>query len=257
MAQPLVEVHTQDGIDLSEAMVVVGAPTLGLVGTITTRYLVERLDLALVGGLRSPRFPPVSIIHEGRPSLPIRLYHLPARCGAELECQRLIVVTAEFMPGVELIHGMTEALIEWALAQEAQAMLVPDGLVVQDTEQTGQEIRGVAALDSGMELLAKLDVEPVPEGMISGLSASLLYDSERLGLNTLCLLAESHPDHPDARAAARVVEIFDRLIPDIDISTTPLLEEAEAIENQVRSLRQQLAEKASEAQDGAEPAMYH
>ncbi|MDX1611628.1 MAG: PAC2 family protein, partial [Candidatus Thermoplasmatota archaeon] len=108
----------------------------------------------------------------------------------------------------------------------------------------------------GLELLRKLGIQPVEDGMVAGLSAALLYDSEHMGLNTLCLLSETQPDHPDARAAARIVSVLDALIPDIPLETGPLLQEAEAIEAQVNEIRATLAAKQREQAVGPEGPMY-
>ncbi len=80
-----IEFHLKPDMDLTGALVIVGTPTLGLVGTITARYLTQAMDMNLVGGMHSDRFPPSIVVHEGRPLHPIRVHAIETKCGLDLK----------------------------------------------------------------------------------------------------------------------------------------------------------------------------
>jgi predicted ATP-grasp superfamily ATP-dependent carboligase len=67
------------------------------------------------------------------------------------------------------------------------------------------------------------------------------------------LLAETRTGMPDARAAAKIIEGIDRLIPSIKIDVKPLYEEAGRIENYLRTMREK---SKPAAEPSLTPQMY-
>lgn len=233
-----VEVVIEEGRELDRPLVVVGLPTLGVVGTITAQYLVDQLEMPQVGGLYSNQFPPVGRVQGGRSSFPVRLHALESDCGSELRCENLVVGVTEFLPNMPAIYAIAERVTEWAQTHDAGMLVSPDGLLVHGDE--GPTIHGVAALPEGLELFEQAGVQPMEEGVLMGFSAATISNGRRLDVNAVSLLAETAPDRPDARAAARLVEVLDPFVPEIDIETEPLLKQAEEIEEHTRNLREQM-----------------
>lgn len=232
------EVVVEDGRDLGQPLVVVGLPTLGVVGTITAQYLVDQLEMPQVGGLYSHRFPPVGRVSGGRSSFPVRLHAIEAECGPNLRCGHLVVAVTEFLPDASAVYAIAEQVTEWARDRDANLVVSPDGLLVRGEE--GSTVHGVAALERGLEVFDQAGVQPMEDGVLMGFSAASIANGRRLDVNTVSLLAESVPDHPDARAAARLVEVMDPFVPAIDIDTGPLIEQAEGIEDEIQRLRDQM-----------------
>jgi len=72
------------------------------------------------------------------------------------------------------------------------------------------------------------------------LTSPILIDDGRLRrVDVVTILAEAHSNYPDARAAAKVIEIIDKLVLNIDLSAEPLYREAEEIERQIKSVHRQ------------------
>jgi predicted ATP-grasp superfamily ATP-dependent carboligase len=95
-------------------------------------------------------------------------------------------------------------------------------------------------------------------GMVAGMSGVLLGEGRRRKLNMMCIMAESAGSIPDARAAARVIEKLNKLLPAMEIDTGPLLEEAERIETQIKAMMEhQLGASGEEdVDDGANAMLY-
>ena len=64
----------------------------------------------------------------------------------------------------------------------------------------------------------------------------------------LCLVAQAHKDYPDARAAAKVIENINPLVPLMLLDTKPLREKARQIEAEVRRTLQQQQQAAAATQ---------
>ena len=67
----------------------------------------------------------------------------------------------------------------------------------------------------------------------------MLNEGKIKNMNVLGLLAEVSEDLPDARAAANVIKAIDELLLAIDLDPDPLLKEAEALEDEVKMVRDQ------------------
>ncbi len=101
------------------------------------------------------------------------------------------------------------------------------------------ELFGVGSTPRARNLLDDNDISPFIEGVITGVAGVLLNEGKRRDFDVVSLLAEAHSNYPDARAAARIIEVLDRLVLNIHIDSKPLYKEAEAIENQIKSIRSQ------------------
>ena len=73
-------------------------------------------------------------------------------------------------------------------------------------------------------------------------------------IDVISILAEAHPNYPDAKAAAAAINVIS-LILDIDINVTPLYEESERIEKQLQKFHKQAKPMVS-ATRAPQPSMY-
>ena len=60
--------------DLSNSLLVVAFPTVGLISSIAGHYIVDTLDLDEIGAIISKDLMPATVIHKSKPSPPVRIY---------------------------------------------------------------------------------------------------------------------------------------------------------------------------------------
>ena len=77
-------------------------------------------------------------------------------------------------------------------------------------------------------------------GMLYGVSGVLLNEGRWQNFDVITILADACPDIPDAYAAAKILEVIDKLLPDIKIESKPLYDQAQKFERQIRDLRKQV-----------------
>ena len=94
------------------------------------------------------------------------------------------------------------------------------------------------SFDGTVEIAGRFGVELVE---IAGRDFTFGFS---LNFNVLSLLAEVKEDIPDARAAARVIQVLDELLLAIKLDPEPLLAEAKELEAQVRMMRDQAPPEA-------------
>ncbi|RLF28334.1 MAG: proteasome assembly chaperone family protein, partial [Thermoplasmata archaeon] len=79
-------------------------------------------------------------------------------------------------------------------------------------------------------------VQSFGEGLISGMAGYLLLEGRKRGLDVMVLLADANPNLPDARAAARILEVLNLML-NMGIELEPLLKEAQAIEAKLSEIK--------------------
>ncbi len=224
---------------LKGAMMVVGFPTHGLVGSVAASYLVHTLDMGAVGYAMSEEFPPTVIMEEGIVSAPVRIYASRLVCGPDRRCDQLVVGLSDIQPAPEMLNRLSRAFLDWAESKGIQLVVAIEGQPLED-EEAATDARIVAMANrAGGPLLEKYRFERA-NGVVTGFAGGLMLAALGRPIPVLCLVAQAHKEFPDARAAAKVIESVNPLVPMLVLDTKPLREKARQIETQMRrSLSQQ------------------
>ncbi len=217
---------------LKGAMMIVGFPTHGLVGSVAVSYLVHSLDMTAVGYMVSDAFPPTVIMEEGVINAPVRLYASKTVCGVDRSCEQLVVSISDIQPPPELVNRLGRRLLDWAQEKEISLVVAVEGQPV-DQETVGDARVVAMANRAAAPLLGKYHFDPA-NGVVTGFAGGLLLSAVGRQTPVLCLIAQAHKDYPDARAAAKVIETINPLVPMLVLDTKPLREKAREIESEVR-----------------------
>ncbi len=217
-----------------KAMAVIGFPSVGLVGSIAANFVARTLHLERVATMISKDFPPYTIVHDGIPSSPVRIYAGERACDDGIRCDQLVVFMSEFMPRPDLIKPVVDKLLEWCSEKEIGTILTLEGINVGEMPDDAP-IYGVASTPKTRAMFENYGVKEMKEGMVSGISGVLLFEGERLGIDVICLLGPARLDYPDARGAARLLEIVAKMLPELKLDPEPLYKEAEQIEQQMKA----------------------
>jgi uncharacterized protein len=246
-----VEIHQLKEVDLRGSTLIDGFPSVGLVSSIVANYLVEMLGMEQIGIMDSPRFPTVALVKDGVPLNPVRIYAGDSRGGP------VVIFISEFQPQAGMIKGIAEAVLDWARDKGCSLLICPEGLIVDRDEASKGEVHvyGIGSTPKAHQMLVDHSVRIFEEGVITGVAGVLLNEGRKRGFDVISLLSEAHPDYPDARAAARVIEIVDRILLKMDLDTGPLYEEAGRIEEQLKSIHRK-TEVLRRPEGAPRPSMY-
>ena len=247
---PDILLHEYSQRELQGAIALIGFPSVGLVSSIAASYIVKNLKLERVASMVSPEFPPYTLIYDGVPSPPIRFYAGERMCGADGEqCEQLVVITAEFMPKPELIKPVADMILDWCRSKGIETIITLEGM---NSGMDPQEAKTLCVANGeGCESMVETyDLEEMNEGMISGISGVLLYEADRLGDEVLCLLGPAKSNFPDARGAARLLEIVGKMLPELKLDPDPLYREAEEIEQQMKTSMDGIQQQPRPLSDG-------
>ena len=233
MSEGDIFIHEYDEADLENGMVIVGFPSVGLVSSIASNFIVRTMKLARRAAIISKHFPPFTIIHEGIPSPPVRIYAGQRDCDNKGErCEKLAVITCEFMPQPDLIKELSNDILGWCKKKGIATILTLEGINIGNESET--KVFGVGTTERTREMLKTYGVKDLREGMVTGISGLLLSEGERYQMDVICLLGSARTDVPDARGAANLLEVIGDMLPEIKLDPEPLIKEAGQIESEMQ-----------------------
>jgi uncharacterized protein len=247
---PLEDIQIVDfeEMNLTNGAVIAGFPSIGLVSTIVANYMIDALGLKQIGAMESPHFPTLSVVHTGEPLSPVRIYG-----GTLTNGQKLAVFVSEFKPKPNLINSLSDAIMNWSKKKGCKMMISPEGKSSED--EMIVDAYAIGSTESARSILVAKNIPQFKNGIIAGVSGVLLNKGKHEKFDVISILAEAHPNYPDARAAASAINVI-ALVIGIEINVGPLYDEAERIEKQLQRFHKQAKPIVSGASQIPQPEMY-
>lgn len=227
--------ETFAAVDLKDCLVVAAFPTTGSAASIAAQYLIRNLELPLVGHVRVPELSSVTSIEAGRATSAVRIYGGDVVCvGAK--CPRIYLITTELAPPPAVGFRLAEAVLDWAARGGVHLVLALEGVVRAEGDNT-PDVFVAAADGSVLAELKALGLPAMERALIGGITAHLLLLAASRKVRSGTVLVEASRDHPDGRAAAALIEALAKVVPDVRMDPKPLLQEAMALEAELRKVR--------------------
>ena len=241
-------------MNLNDAIVIAGFPSIGLVSTIVSNYLIDALSLEQIGALNSAQFPTLSVVHTGEPLSPVRIY-----AGTLENGRKIVVFVSEFKPKSHLINSLSNTVIKWVRDKGCNLLISPEGMVVEGKDDKSSEKDNVGesfaigSTENARAMIRDMNIPQFKNGIIAGVSGVLLNIGKQTGFDVIAVLAEAHPNIPDAGAGASALTVIATLL-GVEINVGPLYEEAERIEKQLQKFHKQA--KPMTSGQSPQPGMY-
>jgi uncharacterized protein len=226
-----------------------GVPDVGLVGSIALGYAIQKQHMDERGYIDSPGFPPVIVIHDGKPLTPFRLYRQ----------KELAAIISEIPIEPSMLVDTARTIIAWAKTKGIQLLIAVSGIAVPNRLEIDEpEVYGVGSSEAMNQLLRDRKIPILREGFITGLHAMVMKESQREGVPCIILLAQSHLQYPDPGAAASLLHSLTALI-DFAVDTDDLAAQEEEIRVKMRELMQRTQQQMPQIQKNHEqelPALF-
>ncbi len=210
------------GIETSTMLV--GFPAPGLSGVIAAKYIVEQLNLDVVGYIQSPLIPPISIFFEGILQYPFRIY-----AGKDIS-----VFIGEVPTSLQAYYWIANAALDWGMnIAKVKEIICLGGFPVASREEN-PEVFLVAEPDI-KERIASLQIPVLKRGYIGpDLVGAVLNETILRSIDGYALLVNTIPHFPDPFGARKLVEEISRL-KKLNIDATPLTENADKIKENLQA----------------------
>ncbi len=163
-------------MDLNDAIVIAGFPSIGLVSTIVSNYLIDALSLEQIGALNSAQFPTLSVVHTGEPLSPVRIY-----AGTLENGRKIVVFVSEFKPKSHLINSLSNTVIKWVRERGCNLLISPEGMVVEckDDKSSGKDNVGesfaIGSTENARAMIRDMNIPQFKNGIIAGVPGVFLF----------------------------------------------------------------------------------
>ncbi|MEM4293393.1 MAG: PAC2 family protein, partial [Thermoplasmata archaeon] len=165
-----VQIYELKKMDLKNAIVIDGFPSVGLVSSIVANFLITELRLEQIGIIDAPQFPVVSLIKNSEPHHPVRIY-AGSKTTSKGDGDKLVVFTSELQPPPNMVKVIATTMLDWIEEQKCGLLVSPEGLVIEngspEERRAEMKVYGVGSTRRARELLVEPNVFPFTEGIIT------------------------------------------------------------------------------------------
>jgi uncharacterized protein len=259
--RPLAKV-IQNKIKLDSPILIAGFPGPGLVGSISTSYIINRLHMEQIACVESDFIVPGVIYAEGKLRHPFRLYSNEEGNVCVLVCEAPIMIQG--------IHSVLDTVTKWALNNKVKQVMVLDGIAVEGIPNLKRtpiimssdgEVADAASLIQNIEVPndkeaqagydSEQNIYPTT-AYIGGLAGGLLSSCLSNGLASKALFISSTKGIPDPEGAAILLESLDKITDNksLEIDTQHLRKQGVALRARMEKIIQSLRGQQQQPQEG-------
>ena len=224
-------------INIEGGYLIDGFPYAGLANAIAAESMINTVQFEMAGVLDSDLFPPLTIIKDGMPNFPARIF---------VNRDHKVAVFSSYLTPHESLHRqVAKTMLEWSNKHNCAYIISSSAI---KSEEQDSFIIGVGSTNDAKKKLADADIPLLSQGTIPGIPGILLNEGALSNTNVIVLLFNSKERGPDFRAGAQICMAMSKLVPGTACDLKSLLQEAESVEQSIKK-----------TEEGAEPlkdAMY-
>lgn len=256
--KPLAKV-VQGKKKLNSPILIAGFPGAGLVGSISTSYIINKLHMNQIACVESEFIVPGVIYTEGKLRHPFRLYSNKEGNICVLVCEAPIMV--------EGMYSVLDTFVKWALNNKVNEVMVLDGIAVEGLPDSkrmpiilSSDGRKADAANLILDDNNSSDVTNKEEGekkddnshsiypstaFIGGIAGGILSSCLSNGIASKALLISAARRIPDPEGAAIIIESLSKITNNesLKIDTQQLREQGANLKMRMEKIIQSVAEQ--------------
>lgn len=210
-------------LNLEGGYLIDGFPSVGFSSVIATESIIHTSQFKLAGIIDSDIFPPISLIKDGKPNYPTRIF-----VNEELK----VAAFLSHLAVEESLHrNIARKMLRWA--KDKKISLIVSSVSVKSIENN-DEIIVVGSTDKARKKIKELGLKTLNHGTIPGIPGVLLNEGSLTQQDVIVILFHSDGTSPDFRSSAKLCMVMSQLIPGTSCDIAALQVEAEKIEKVIK-----------------------
>ena len=210
-------------INLEGGYLIDGFPSVGFTSAIATESMIQTSQFSLAGIIDSDSFPPISLIKEGKPNYPTRIF-----VNDDLK----VSVFLSYLTLHESLHRVVaKTMLSWAKKQKIE--LIVSSMAVKSLDGL-EGIVAVGNTDSARIKLKESGLKVLEYGTIPGIPGMLLNEGSMTNQDVIVILFHSDGTGPDFRSSAELCIGMSQLIPGTSCDIPLLQKEAAKAEQSIK-----------------------
>jgi uncharacterized protein len=235
-SKPIIEIRKLKEINIEGGVVFDGFHNIGLTSIIACGCFIHSLKTELVGILDSSLFSPISVIYDGKPNFPARIY--------ANEEKKLGFFISELVLDPSAYRPVADLILRWSKDNKCKTIISIVGKAVEKEEEEEKPSLNVISNSSIiMKELNDAGILSLKNGTVNGIPGILLNESNWKNIDVIVFVVDFIFGVPDFRAAANVVQAISKIVPEAYCEIQLLTKEAENIENNLKMINSQASNK--------------
>jgi len=220
---PKIRIREIKKINLEEGYLIDGFPSVGFTSAIATESMIHTSQFELVGVIDSEIFPPISIVKDGKPNFPTRIF-----ANDELK----VGVFLSYLTLDQSLHRITaKTMLSWA-KQHKMKLIVSSVAIKSPTGD--EEMIGIGSTDSARNKIKEAGLKVLDHGTIPGIPGILLNEGSMLNQDVIVIIFHTDGQGPDFKSSAKLCMAMSKLIPGASCDISSLQKEAEKAESVIK-----------------------
>ncbi|MCE9652191.1 MAG: PAC2 family protein [Nitrosarchaeum sp.] len=210
-------------INLEGGYLIDGFPSMGFASAIATESMIQISQFDIVGIIDSDSFPPISVVKEGKPNYPTRIF-----VNEDLK----VSIFLSYLTIDESLHRVVaKTMLNWAKKHKIQ--LIVSSVAVKSLAGI-EGMMAVGNTESARKKLKESGLKVLQHGTIPGIPGMLLNEGSITNQDVIVILFQSEGTGPDFRSSAQLCSGISQLIPGTSCDIPLLQREAEKAEQSIK-----------------------
>ena len=219
MAFPRFRINEFKPISVENGYLIDGFPSVGFTSAIATESLIHTSQFDLAGIIDSDSFPAVSLVKEGKPNFPTRIFF-----SNDLN----VAVFSSYLTLHESLHkSIARTMLSWAKKHKISYII--SSVAVKAPNQN-EGIIAAGSTDAARKKLQEVGIDVLEHGTIPGIPGALLNQGMLNEQNVIVILFNSIQTGPDFKSSAQLCMAMSKLVPGASCDIPSLQQEAEKAE---------------------------
>lgn len=215
-------------VELEGGYLIDGFPSLGFSSAIATESMIHTTQFELLGIIDSEKFPPVSLIRDGKPNYPTRIF--------VNENLKVSIFSSYLTPEESLQRNLSKMMLSWAKKHNIFLTISSAALKSSDYNE---KIVAVGSTDRAREIISKAQIPSMNSGTIPGIPGILLNEGMIRNQHVIVILFHTRDTGLDFKASAQLCTVMAKLVPGISCDIPLLQKEAEKAELSIKQAEEE------------------
>jgi len=225
---PRIFVKELKPINIEGGYLIDGFPSIGVTPAIATESMIHTSQFELAGIIDSNGFPPVTIIKDGVPNYPTRIF-----VNNDL---KVAIFSSYLMLHHSLHKSIAKIMLSWSRRHTCSLVLSSAPV---STPNTNDQIIAAVSNNAAKEIVTKAQIPVLQHGTIPGIPGSLLNQGMVNNQNVVVLLYNSDETRPNFKASTQLCLAMSKLVPGVSCDIPTLQKEAEMAEEYIKEAEKQ------------------
>ncbi len=215
-------------LNLEGGYLIDGFPSVGFSSAIATESMIHTSQFELAGVIDSENFPPISIVKDGEPNFPTRIF-----VNEDLK----VGIFLSFLTLDQSLHRVTaKTMLKWA--KEHKIGLIVSSVAIKSPDGN-EEMMGIGSTDAARAKIREAGLRVLEHGTIPGIPGTLLNEGRMFQQDVIVIVFHTNGEGPDFKSSAQLCMAMSKLIPGATCDIPSLQKEAEKAEITIKETQEE------------------